>query len=353
MTIYYCIVLILLFLGYRQKYGSLAKKKFCIIIGTIFALVTGLRNEVVGSDTTVYYIGYESLHRVSSISDAILGHGDIAYYIFAWSYAHLGLPFWCLTLTVSIFFYYTISRFIYKYSSDCALSFLVLMAFNFFQFSMTGIRQTIALGFVILALTEAFKPNYKLYRILLYVFIGYLFHNSCAVFLLILPMLYLKKSVNNSAIVLSLVLLFIGFFLRNQLMGVMLLLGADSRFASYGIMEEAGGGFTTYLVFLTIYLTLLFYKRQYVEDNKRGTLDVWLLFFATLFQGTVLVQSVMFRIAWYFAISLIVILPGLIYAIPGGRRGFANAIIYVGVLFMYLKITMTSANVVPYSFFWQ
>lgn len=354
MTIYYTIIFILLLLGHFQRQGALSKKKFCIIMGTIFALVTGLRNDVVGSDTTVYLIGYENLHDISTWQEAIHGHGDIAYYILAWSYSHLlELPFWCLTLTVGVFFYYTVSRLIYRYSADCALSFLILMAFNFFQFSMTGIRQTIAFGFVLLALYEAFKLNYKLYRILLFIFIGYLFHNSCAVFLLIIPILYLKDKVNITFIIISILILLIGFIIRNQLMIVMMAISADSRFAAYGIMENSSAGYATYLLFFAIYILMVFYNNRYVEENRRGSLDVGLLFFAVLFQGTVLIQPVMFRITWYFAISLIIILPELIRSIPNSNRSMANAGVYIGVLFMYLKITIGSANVVPYLFFWQ
>lgn len=352
MTIYYIIVLIILLLGWLQKNGSVNKKTYCGVIGSIFVLVTGLRHNMVGSDTTGYYISYEHLSFLPTLSDAISRHSDIAYYAFIWSYAHAGLPFWCVTLTVSIFFYFTVSRYIYRYSSDCTLSFLILMAFNFFQFSMTGIRQTIALGFILLSLHEAYRPDYRLLKILIYIGIGYLFHNSSAVMLLLIPMLYLKKSMSNTAVVCAIILLLIGFIYRIQIMEIMLTLSSESRYATYQI-ENTGAGLTTYLVYLAIWLMLVFNKTRYNQHTQRQALDIWILFFAILFQGTVLVQSVMFRIAWYFAVSLIIILPNLINSISKDNTSIVKPGTYLGVLFMYLFITIGSANVVPYKFFWQ
>jgi len=217
---------------------------------------------------------------------------------------------------------------------------------------MTGIRQTIALGFILLSLHEAYRPDYRLLKILIYIGIGYLFHNSSAVMLLLIPMLYLKKSMSNTAVVCAIILLLIGFIYRIQIMEIMLTLSSESRYATYQI-ENTGAGLTTYLVYLAIWLMLVFNKTGYNQHTQRQALDIWILFFAILFQGTVLVQSVMFRIAWYFAVSLIIILPNLINSISKDNTSIVKPGTYLGVLFMYLFITIGSANVVPYKFFWQ
>lgn len=353
MTIYYTIVLVILLLGWQQKNGSIRKKTYCFIVGAIFVLVTGLRHDMVGADTTVYYLAYKSLAELRpGLADAISGHSDIAYYAFVWICARAGLPFWCVTFMVSIFFYSVISRFIYRYSLDCTLSFLILMAFNFFQFSMTGIRQTIALGFVILSLHEAFRPDYKLLKILIYIGIGYLFHNSCAVTLLLIPMLYLKRTMSNTVVGFAVVLLLAAFVFRSKIVEVMLILSSGSRFESYQV-ENAGAGLTTYLVYFAIWLMLVFNKAKYTRNTQRKTLDIGILFFAIIFQGTVLAQSVMFRIAWYFAIALIIIMPNLINSISKDKAAVIKPGTYLGLLYMYLFITIGSANVVPYKFFWQ
>lgn len=352
MGIYIFIVFLILVLGYFQKSGKIGTKTYCCVIGVIFAIVTGLRSVNVGSDTTVYYLGYEDLKTISTLPEAISYHGDIAYYTFAWLMARGGVPFWGLTLAVACLFYYSVSKLIYRYSEDKALSYLILMAFNFFQFSMTGIRQTIALAFALFALYEAFKPDYKLLKILIYIAVGYLFHNSCAVFLLLLPMLVFKHKYNKGLVFLSVLIVLAGFVFRTSIMGMMISLSSDTRFEFYD-MENTGAGFTTYIMYFLIYIILLYNMKSYADETRRGTLDLWLMVATLLFQGTVLIQSVMFRVAWYFAISLVVILPQIIKTFSQQNKTIANFTAYALILFMYLGITIGSAHVVPYQFFWE
>lgn len=353
MSIYIILLMSILVLGFYQKRGGISVSKYCKIIGFLFVLITGLRSNVVGSDTTVYYMRYERLCNVNSLHEAIANYGDIAYYAFAWLYAHNGLPFWCLTLTVALFFYFTVTRFIIKYSVDPTLSLLILMAFNFFQFSMTGIRQTIAFGFMLLTLYEAFKPKSNLKTILIYILIGYFFHNSCVICLLIVPMLLLKNSQSPGLIIISILIIATGLIFRTQMVYLLLILSADSRFSAYNSMENQGAGFTTYLLYFIIYIVLLYNKTSYIKQTQRGLLDFGLLVVAIFFQALVLVEPVMFRIAWYFSIALIIILPQIINTFSKSNRAIANTITYAGVLFMYLGITMGSATVLPYKFFWQ
>lgn len=346
--------MLILLLGFYQKRGGISVTTYCKIIGSLFVLITGLRSDIVGSDTTVYYMGYERLCNVDSLHEAIANHGDIAYYAFAWLYAHIiGLPFWCLTLTVALFFYFAVTRFIIKYSADPTLSFLILMAFSFFQFSMTGIRQTIAFGFVLLTLYEAFKPKVSIMRMIIYILIGYFFHNSCAICLLILPMLLYKKNQSQGLIIFSILIIAIGFIFRNQMVNVLLIISADSRFSVYNNMLNQGAGFTTYLLYLIIYIIFLCKETSYIKQTGRGLLDFWLLVAAIFSQSLVLVEPVMFRIAWYFAISLPIIIPQIINTFSEANKPIANTITYAGVLFMYLGITMGTATVLPYKFFWQ
>lgn len=352
MTVYYVLLCTILLLGWLQKSNIIKKNLYCNIIGILFALVTGLRSQDVGSDTTIYYIGYENFIHTNNIEAAIANHEDVGYFTFAWLYAHEGLPFWALTLTVSIFFYFAVTKFIRSYSSDPTLSFLILMAFSFFQFSMTGIRQTIAFGFTLLALNEAFRADFSYKKILIYILLGYLFHKSCLIFLLLIPILLFKNKVNNIFVIISIIFLFIGLLYNTDLMSMMLALSSDTRFEEYEI-DNLGAGLTTYLLYFAIYLILIFNLKNYERLTRRGGLDICLVFFSVLFQSTVLVQSIMFRIVWYFSIALIIILPQMIQTFTKSNRRLADAIVYSALLYMYLGITMQTAHVVPYKFFWQ
>ena len=70
-------------------------------------------------------------------------------------------------------------------------------------------------------------------------------------------------------------------------------------------------------------------------------------------QALVIENSIIFRVVWYFSIILTVYLPEVIHSKRLTRQSqvLISMVTYVGVLFMYLNITIASANVVPYQFF--
>lgn len=68
----------------------------------------------------------------------------------------------------------------YKYSKDYFISMLILITQSYFYFSMTGLRQTLALGVCFFAYDFAVRK--KPIKFVLAVFLAYLFHSSALVF---------------------------------------------------------------------------------------------------------------------------------------------------------------------------
>lgn len=159
MNIYLILILTILVLNNVRKNQRISDKLFCIIICALFILITGLRHNVVGSDTTVYYLQFQEIKQMSLANVIALGKRDFGFFIFEWLVAKCFHDFVVLTLSVACVFYIPITLLIYRYSEDKGLSYLILMAFMFFQFSMTGVRQTMALGFAIMCMLELLKEK--------------------------------------------------------------------------------------------------------------------------------------------------------------------------------------------------
>ncbi len=352
MIVYLSLICAIFLFELLRKQGGITKKQYCIIIGVMFALVTGLRGVDVGSDTTGYYLGFQGLKGIQTYSQLLATHeNDTAYYIYTWLLSRAGGSFCVLTLSVGALFYYAVSKFIYRHSEDACLSYLLLMAFNFFQFSMTGIRQTIAFAFVLLAVCEAYQEKRSLIKMALLCWIGTAFHLSAIISFAMIPIALQKKQASSMWRLAAVLILALGFVLRQELVNSIIDFMADTRFGEYEA-ENAGGGMTTYLLYLAIYVFGLLFYNAYCDKHKNGKLDYRFMLVGTLLLGLVPVQSVLFRVAWYFSVSLVVFLPRLLNTLMPQDKKLIKPLAYPGVLFMYLFITKGRATALPYTFYW-
>lgn len=349
MLIYLFLISEILILNYFSKNKALSRKNFCIIIGISFILITGLRSANVGSDTTGYYLSFYDLANVS-LSDAIFEKREIAYYILAWIVQRTTNSFTVLTLLAAATFYVPIMKLIEKYSPDPGLSCLVLMAFNFFQFSMTGIRQTISMGFAVLFFMELFDEKPKTLKMLTFLILSILFHRAALIILLFLLVKPCTKN-KNIPVILS-VLIPIMFIFRKPFITS---LQGFFDYIGFGDIEFTAtyGGMSTFLVYLLLVFIGLFFIKE--KEKSQGAAFILMMIIGTIFQTWVFEDAIFFRIAWYFSIFMIIYIPRIIEESSLiDRQKFAlNLGIYACVLFMYLFITKGSATVLPYEFFWQ
>ena len=222
----------------------------------------------------------------------------------------------------------------------------------FFQFSMTGVRQTMALGFAIMCMLELLKEKKNIVRVVIWFWLGTIVHRSC---LIILPFLLIYLFRRSRIIAKScLVILPIAFLFRGQLTVM-----ASSIFENLGFeLEQYGGGsggLTTFLVYLLLFVWGMFFTYIGEADYELQPLWLSMMGVATVLQVFVLVNSVFFRVVWYYSIFLTIYIPKMICAsrVEGRRYALINYAILFGLLYMYLGITIGSANVLPYQFFWQ
>ena len=84
MSIYLILLLTILLLNNARRNQRISNKLFCIIICTLFILITGLRHNMVGSDTTVYYLQFQEIKQMSLENVIALEKRDFGFYILEW-----------------------------------------------------------------------------------------------------------------------------------------------------------------------------------------------------------------------------------------------------------------------------
>ncbi len=354
MLIYILLVAEIIILNALRVSDKVSKRQLCWIIGVSMILITGLRSVNVGSDTTVYYYNFLYLQDMTLPEIMALEKRDFGFYILSWLVNSITGSFTVLTLIAAVSFYVPVTMLIEKYSDDPGLSFLTLMAFNFFQFSMTGIRQTIAIGMSILLVMELLKQKPRYFWCFVWIFLGFSMHRSAILVLIffVLRLIWNKKG----SIYFTLFLIPIMILFRDSIIAYL-----EEPLGEWGFEigdnTVVSGGFTTFFVFLILLIWGVFLtKKGYDTMSKTMPYNLLLLFeLAVVLQPLVFSNSVLFRIVWYFSIYLIIYIPRLISAstVTNASKPIVNTVMYAGILYMYLFMTIGSANVAPYQFFFQ
>lgn len=350
MTIFYILVIIILLGNILRKQGAISDKFFSVCICVLFVLVVGLRARSVGADTWNYYDNFYSYADYSLKQVIDLHKRDFGFFIFQWFIVHYLHNFAFLNLIAALIFYVPLTVLLYERSKDIGLSFLTLMAFTFFQFSMTGTRQTMAFGFAILAIRDVLNEKTKWWKFLFLVLIGTTFHRSCIAALVYFP---IKKIAGKQWSYKLLVPMAAFFFMFRQQIGqlMILTLAPDEAYKEY-MLYISGGGITTYVVFVLLLLVGIVLLRNYDVNYSDSSLYLWIFGFAVALQAIVITNSIMFRVVWYFSIVITLYLPELISSkkMTKQSQSLLNVGIYAGLLYMYFGMTIASANVVPYQF---
>ena len=167
---------------------------YCIASIQLFLLVA-LRNNSVGTDTYRYCEYFEGIRFFGYTKE--FGYGFLMKGINFFSSDYRVFLF--ITAALSII---PICIFIYKTSSNAFISLLIYISF-FYNFSFSGIRQSIALSFLVGAVSVYFnKPKLSL----ILIFIATSFHYSSMVFLCIYFKRYLNVFLNKISILSSFVI---------------------------------------------------------------------------------------------------------------------------------------------------
>lgn len=346
MIIYFALVLLILILNYLRINSRISTSKCINILCLVFIIITGLRNPSVGADSYVYLDMFESATHVS-LSEYSISHRDIGFSLLVWVVMNIGGNFTVISLLVASAFYIPFFKLLKRYSTDPGLSVLILMAFTFFQFTMTGMRQTAALGFTFLFLDELFTGNRKWFKTLLWFVLAYLFHKSSVVILFYPLIQYLTNKGTGYKI--FYLLIPIMFLLRSQIVGICLPLLQSEGFDFN--MDERGGGITTFLVFAVLFLYGAIVKKN--RFSIISSFDIGLMAVIVSLQSLVYENSLLFRGVWYFSFYICIFIPKLIQSSYWQERRLIGICVYVAILFMYFGLTMGSAHVLPYKFFWQ
>lgn len=341
--IYQLIFLFLIVIGYRiysnepLRNSPSSRKGLIIFVCVILIIQSALRNLAVGSDTYQYLNRFQ-MTLASSWGDVFnafidvykFGEGkDPGYPLLEKIFQIIFPNYRCWLFAVAIFFFSSLGKFIYRYTStleDIFIAFSVYFLLFYSFFSITGIRQTIAVA-ISLHCFMALRDKKYLIFIMLGI-VAFTIHKS-AIIILFFPLL---NKINNLRFIFIICTILMVIFAANR---------------SYFVMmaSESGGyegGFSIRLpytlMFFYVIITILIYA-SVMKNRGRDNIGKRLFYFYLPTYCWIPLMgwdSLFMRESLFFSIYSMVLIPMSIKEIT--RNNSTVRLIFILLCFSYFLL---------------
>lgn len=326
--------------------GNKEKKLFTVLALIPVTIISGFRNGEIGNDTAGYKLMFQNIAN-DDYNDRI----EIGFIYFNKLLQFFTSDSQWLFIIVASFLSISIGVFVYKNAKDPFLAILFFVTLGLFQFSMSGVRQTIAVAMTILSM-ELIKKR-KILWFLGLILLASQFHKSAMFFI---PAYFIA---NRNVTLKNVIIYFFAFTAIYFSAEFFLLRAADILELNYGVEETNNGGIFFMIVF---FITLLgFWNRKSIiadkNNNQRRIKSSNIIFinlnFISLLLWTIrLISRTAERVTFYYMPSTYLLLEEYVSSIKTKQnRLFAYIIVTVLAVTLFIYRISRDSSLVPYKFF--
>lgn len=337
----------------------------CLGYLTVLACFRGMN---VGNDTRSYYnlflfyTGQVSVQNISSAGLRWMSNIEIGYRLLNKYFGTIWHNYQAFISVIAIVSYLVLGRFVKKYSSNVALS-VILIFLMFYSSYMNLLRQIIALSIVLLAF-DALNAK-KTFRFVIGVLVAtILFHHSAIICLLLLPMSKSKCSKKLAYLSVTMAALVVAFGRIPAIMSFLNIttgytdVAAGSSIVFSIIKNFAVLLFSWYLTNIRSSSTLQDTSNSKLNPKISDNLISWIPFICLLISVCALGMPVATRFELYFEIFLIVLIPRMITTcarMPSNIRVVVNTLLLTLLIYNAGKIVYRPEWVTEFSYypFWS
>lgn len=323
-----------------------AKKLFFFFVVLQLSIISGLRAYSVGWDTENYVLFYKEAASLS-ISQIIKGSFDIekGYIIFEYLVAKISKNPSTFFLILSGIYMLMIGKLIYKFSADPIYSFILFISLGYFAFSMTALRQTLAIAVVLMSFK--FLVERRFFPFLFYVLLASTFHISALVFL---PAYWIARIQYTKLYgVLSFLAIPLAFLLKGK---IFTLITMATGF-KYEPMQTSGP-IALFFLLLLVYIAAVIQIRPLLARGGRNLYFFNFLLVGILLTTIAFIHPAALRISYFYSIFAIVLIPEIIKSFYDNKiRYLIYAFSLVMLIGMYVSNLTPDSPFVPYRFFFN
>lgn len=334
-----------------QKEASPANKKIFVTIASLqWIFLSGLRHISIGADTNNYSnlfngVQYQSWNQLFKNFYNILFLGaygkDPGYEIFEKFVQLFTINYQIYLVIIAIIFTVPLGIWIYKNSSEPLISFLIYSCLFYSFFAITGHRQTIATGLVVLIGYKFIKER-KFWPFLVLVLVAFTIHKSAVSFF---PFYFIaNKKITKRYLIIIATIIPVLFIFKYQIMSV---LGIFMRYEGFIAQYQGAGTWTFTAVLLMITVVTIWRRKVMLKNNSQVTHYINALIMAFAFVPLTFVNPSAMRVVQYFSLFIMLLIPEIIRSFPKRERVI---VYYVAAT---LLIVLFAKNNPQYLFFWQ
>ncbi|WP_026672877.1 EpsG family protein [Alkalihalobacterium bogoriense] len=342
--------LIFYFFSRKEK----VKKKICIWGFLHLFFYGALRSTSIGVDVPSYAMAYMSLPGLSFkeifTSTHLLVSRDPVFYTFLKFLTFLNEDPQFMLVTISLIVALCVSIFIYRYSVSPILSFTMFITLRYFSFTLSGLRQGVALGLVLLSIK--YIKEEKLLKFILLVCFASLFHLSALVFLIAYPLSKIKRINWLSILIFSTMVL--NLLTGNGVVKLIVKLPVFNQYEGYVFSNEStSSGTTMLLIYLCIIAFAFIVREQFVKNYDDAYLMYNLSIVGIAITSLTFDFPNIFRMGYYFVVPIIVLLPAIIRS--SLDRRFQHIVVYIVIILLAGQFILIGpgAGTENYQFFWK
>lgn len=275
-------------------------RKVCIsIVTVIMTFFSGLRSWWMG-DLIKYYTLYRNCNGDEWSSFVFDDKNNIGIRLFFRTMGMVGISYDVCIFIIAAFSAITLSIVIYKYSPAPYWSYLMYIAMGFYLFTYSGLKQTIAMGFLMLAAIGIFEDKPK--KFLAFTIIAALFHLPALIFLASYPIA--KKKINKTYFLILVVAIVCILVFKDQIVSILSESYYDNEH-SFSASKTVGG--RTLVMILIIALGA--FLRPPRQGDKIYCRVFNLMVIAALIQYFSIFNNVFTRLADYYYQFIVLFMP--------------------------------------------
>ena len=323
-------------------------EKFIFYFVAVFAVVTiATVRYNVGSDYLTYVQIYKNSAEESFfswITKFDFSSTPLAVYVYA-KVANFFNSEKLFFFLFAVSIYIPVSFVILKHKESASV---FLMSFAFLTTTYTIgfniMKQIVACAIVLYAYNFVLKK--KLFKFILFVFIGACFHPTA---LIVLPLYFCNttrdssKKTNIRMSIIGLIYIVVCFSYR------FILEALGGRFEDYITDGVKGNNFSFILSCLWLFVIIIF-RKKLLKSNADNLFYIFVFVVSVIFEGLGYISPFIKRVALYFSLVLIIIVPQLAEIFEEKNRVFIRAALFIvySLLFVLEFYILGHSNVIPY-----
>lgn len=346
---FYFILLILVFvvtiiLYYKFDITFIKKNiKYLLLIWGILVLFLIVRDPSVGVDTKNYQEIFEYTHEKGFIELLSIGRHELGFKYYSKIISMIYNNYSFFLMITSVLSMLGVLFFIKDNSKNYFSSLLIFITFNFFGYYFGILRQVLAISVLLISIKYIKERN--LWKFVFCVLLASLFHKTSLVFLPLYFIAYIKIDKTKFIVWISAIFIFLIF--KQWILDFII----NYIFEPSSFNVKIGEGYKMLIFLSGLSVLCYFIQDKLVEQDKNNQLFINMVFLATIIQTIATVFSVAYRVTFYYAFAIIILIPNIIELIKNRKFKIGiNVLMYILLTLYYLHMTSDLTEYVIYRF---